>query len=137
MIQYDPYNWFWTVANDESRFWSSAAKSYVEALPDGAGLTRIASEQELSEVLAVYGLQGPAVLVPERVSARRFRLQLRIAGLLDQVKAWVAAQDPLVQDAFEYSGEFVRSEPMMADGFSALGFTDGQVDAFFVAAGKL
>ncbi|TIP03900.1 MAG: hypothetical protein E5X72_14265 [Mesorhizobium sp.] len=75
--------------------------------------------------------------VPERVSARRFRMQLRIAGLVDQVKAWVATQDPLVQDAFEYSGEFVRSEPMMAAGFAAMGFTPEQVDDFFVAASKL
>lgn len=77
------------------------------------------------------------VTVPDRVSARRFRMQLRIAGLLDQVTAWVATQDPLVQDAFEYSGEFVRSEPMMAAGFSALGFTPQQIDAFFVAAAQL
>jgi hypothetical protein len=64
-------------------------------------------------------------------------MQLRIAGLLDAVKAWVATQNPLVQDAFEYSGEFVRTEPMMQSGFTALGFTTDQIDAFFVAAAKL
>lgn len=132
-----PENWFWIVGDDDTRYWSSAAGAYVDTLPEDAGVTRIASEQELSEVLAVYGLQGPAVLVPERVSARRFRMQLRASGLLDQVKAWVATQSPLVQDAFEYSGEFVRSEPMMAAGFAALGFSEAQIDAFFVAAGKL
>ncbi|RTM09987.1 MAG: hypothetical protein EKK31_04135 [Hyphomicrobiales bacterium] len=87
--------------------------------------------------MAVYGLPGPVVRIPERVSARRFRMQLRIAGLLDQVKAWVATQDPLVRDAFEYSGEFVRAEPMMAAGFAQLGFTQAQMDQFFLAASKL
>lgn len=137
MPDYNPFDWFWIVQGNDSRFWSSAAGAYIPTLPDGAGLTRIASEDELSKVLAVYGLRGPSVLVPERVSARRFRLQLRISGLLDQVKAWVASQDPLVQDAFEYSGEFVRAEPMMANGFAQLGFTSEQIDAFFVAAAEL
>jgi hypothetical protein len=56
---FDIYNWFWIVGGDESRFWSSAAGAYVETLPEGAGVTRIASEAELDEVLAVYGRLGP------------------------------------------------------------------------------
>jgi hypothetical protein len=75
--------------------------------------------------------------VPERVSARRFRMQLRLSGVLDEVKAWVASQDPIVQDAFEYSSEFVRSEPMMQAGFAALGFSSERIDAFFMAAARL
>lgn len=137
MRDYNPSDWFWIVGDDESRYWSSAAGAYVETLPEDAGITRIASENELAAVLYAYGLPGPVPFVPERVSARRFRLQLRISGLLDQVTTWIATQDPLVQDAFEYSGEFVRSEPMMADGFAQLGFTEAQIDAFFVAASKL
>ncbi|RWQ41881.1 MAG: hypothetical protein EOS21_11895 [Mesorhizobium sp.] len=75
--------------------------------------------------------------MPGRVSARQFRMQLRKSGLLPAVAAWVAAQDPLVQDSFEYSGEFVRSEPMMAAGFTALGFSSEQVDDFFATAAAL
>ncbi|MBY5838069.1 hypothetical protein J3P71_17710 [Rhizobium leguminosarum] len=71
------------------------------------------------------------------VSARQFRLMLRRAGLLDQVKAWVAQQDGETQDAFEYSGTFVKDSQMMAAGFAALGFTVSAVDAFFLAASKL
>ncbi|MBY5879837.1 hypothetical protein HFN46_11780 [Rhizobium leguminosarum] len=71
------------------------------------------------------------------VSARQFRLMLRRAGLLDQVKAWVAQQDGETQDSFEYSGTFVKDSPMMAAGFAALGFTASAVDAFFLAASKL
>lgn len=71
------------------------------------------------------------------VSARQFKLQLLAAGLLDQVDAWVASQPRAVQIAFEYSGTFVRNEPMMAQGFADMGFTEGQIDAFFEAASKL
>ncbi|WP_442171088.1 hypothetical protein [Rhizobium leguminosarum] len=77
---------------------------------------------------------GPEVL---SVSARQFRLMLRRSGLLDQVKAWVAQQDGETQDAFEYSGTFVKDSPMMAAGFKAMGFTPQQVTDFFVAASKL
>ena len=75
--------------------------------------------------------------VPDRVSARQFRMQLRISGLLAAVVDWVAGQDPLVQDSFEYSSSFVRSEPMMQAGFAKLGFSSEQVDEFFVSASKL
>lgn len=71
------------------------------------------------------------------VSARQFRLKLRRSGLLDQVKAWVAMQDGETQDAFEYSGTFVKDSPMMVAGFTAMGLTTQQVDAFFVAASQL
>lgn len=47
-----PEDWFWIVGDDETRFWSSAAGAYVDTLPEGAGVTRIASEAELWAVLA-------------------------------------------------------------------------------------
>lgn len=75
--------------------------------------------------------------IPDRVTARQFKLQLLAAGLLDQVETWVAGQSRDVQIAFEYSGTFVRDEPMMQAGFAALGFTAAQIDAFFTAAAAL
>lgn len=62
---YDPLDWHWIVAGDESRYWSSAAGAYVASLPDDAGVTRIASEAELTDVLRPYGLRGPAYSVDE------------------------------------------------------------------------
>ncbi|NLS06856.1 hypothetical protein HGP14_26455 [Rhizobium sp. P32RR-XVIII] len=73
----------------------------------------------------------------ESVSARQFKLQLLAAGLLGQVDAWIAAQPAAVQIAYEYSGSFVRSEPMMQQGFVAMGFSAQQIDDFFMAASKL
>lgn len=78
-----------------------------------------------------------AALIPGSVSARQFKLQLLAAGLLDQVDAWVAAQDQAVQIAYANSGTFVRGEPMMQQGFTDLGFTTAQIDAFFTAAALL
>ncbi|MEQ1938628.1 hypothetical protein ABMA46_10260 [Mesorhizobium sp. CN5-321] len=69
---YDPFAWFWQIGDDDSRYWSSAAGAYIETLPDGAGLTRIASEAELSDVLRPYGLRVP-VASNEDVNAERER----------------------------------------------------------------
>ena len=73
----------------------------------------------------------------ESVSARHFKLQLLAANLLNQVDTWIATQTKAVQIAYEYSGTFVRSEPMMASGFKAMNFTDAQIDEFFKAAAAL
>ncbi|MBB4244556.1 MULTISPECIES: hypothetical protein [Rhizobium] len=77
------------------------------------------------------------IVVPEMVSARQFKLQLLAAGLLDQVDGWVKTQDRSVQIAYEYSGSFVKSSPMMQEGFQAMGFTPQQIDDFFTGAAKL
>lgn len=80
---------------------------------------------------------SPPAFIPTRVTSRQFKLQLHYAGLLDDVEAWISAQGRDVQIAFEASGTFVRDEPMMQAGFSSLGFTSEQIDAFFVAASQL
>ncbi|RWO57386.1 MAG: hypothetical protein EOS14_23965 [Mesorhizobium sp.] len=76
-------------------------------------------------------------VIPDRVSARQFKLQLLSAGLLAEVEAWIASQGAAVQIAYDNSGSFVRSDPTMQAGFAALGFTGAQVDAFFTAAAAL
>ncbi len=75
--------------------------------------------------------------VPDRVTARQFKLQLLADGLLDQVEGWIATQSQAVQIAYANSGTFVRDEPMMQAGFAALGFTPARIDVFFVAASEL
>ncbi|WP_281419665.1 hypothetical protein [Rhizobium sp. RHZ02] len=42
-----------------------------------------------------------------------------------------------MQIAYEYSGTFVRTEPMMADGFAAMGFTEEQINGFILPASTL
>lgn len=55
MFSYTPSDWHWIVAGDESRWWSSAAGTYVAPdqawLEDGNQPSRIANEVELNDVL--------------------------------------------------------------------------------------
>ena len=67
---YTPSNWYWFVAGDKSRVWSSAANIYLPVtdatyqrwLASGGVNSSTATEQELSDTLAGYGLIGPVVL---------------------------------------------------------------------------
>lgn len=82
---------------------------------------------------------APQVLavIPASVSARQFKLQLEIQGLTLAVETWVASQSKLVRIAYANSGRFDRDEPMLQAGFKALGFTETDLDAFYVEAAKL
>ncbi|WP_432444580.1 hypothetical protein [Rhizobium leguminosarum] len=66
-----------------------------EQLQEGFAVELLANDDQA----VVEYLNKP--LPVSSVSARQFRLMLRRAGLLDQVKAWVAQQDGETQDAFE------------------------------------
>ena len=116
-----------------------AVKAVVEfTVPEGKVITGPASYSvESGEVIETYPVSDPVVHVPDRVTARQFKLQLLAIGQYDEVQAWVGQQTQDVQIAFEYSGTFLRTEPMMQSGFSAMGFTEEQIDAFFVAAEHL
>lgn len=110
-------------------------------LSDGRILMNVQLGAEIADVtIEAYEPPEPAPQepgIPDSVSARQFKLQLLAAGLLDQVEGWVSQQSQAVQIAYDNSGAFVRGEPMMQQGFSDLGFTDEQIDAFFVAAAQL
>lgn len=82
-------------------------------------------------------IEPPPPPIPDRVTARQFKLALLQAGLLASVEGWIATQSQAVQIAYANSGTFVRTEPMMAAGFAALGFTPEQIDAFFTAAAEI
>ncbi|PZM07578.1 hypothetical protein [Rhizobium tubonense] len=100
--------------------------------PDGD--VELTGQEEADYLASLPPIAAPTIT---SVSARQFKLQLLAAGLLDEVEAWTGTQSRAVQIAFEYSGSFVRDEPMMIAGFKAMGFADPQIDAFFEAAKKL
>lgn len=129
------------------------AKSFEELFSPSAPLVRLEQTSDGPISIAYWdsslGAQPTAddiataltadepVPVPLSVSSRQFRSQLLAQSILDQVDTYITTQSKAVQIAYEYSGTFVRSEPMMAKGFKAMNFTDDQIDAFFVAASKL
>lgn len=77
---YTPESWFWKIA-DKPGYWSSGEAGYVKALPKGAVASRIASEDELFDVLAAYGLQDRAPDVGRVVVDRVAQLESRIEAL--------------------------------------------------------
>ncbi|GAA2817339.1 hypothetical protein EDC40_103635 [Aminobacter aminovorans] len=141
MWVFKPENWFWIVSGDESRFWSSAAGDYVPTLPDGAGITRIASEQELAAVLAVHALQGPVDLVPDRVSPAQAEIALHRHDdgvLLGQVNALIDSYPYEPVRIWWRKATFIsRDHPYLAALAIELGLSDETVDGLFVAAGKI
>lgn len=113
---------------------------YVSRPHDGNGLApliraALVSWIDAGNTLTPYTVPGPAV--PERVTARQFKLQLLAVGLIDQVETWVTSQSRQVQIAYANSGTFIRNDPMMESGFTELGFSSVQIDSFYVAAAAL
>lgn len=104
-MSFDPRNWFWVVAGDETRFWSSAAGAYVEAVPEV--FTRIASEAELADVLRPYGIIGPVVSAADvKIEAQR-----RIYETFPQWKqANLTARGVELQDAWRENGAWTQQE---------------------------
>lgn len=95
----------------------------------------IAEWEAAGNTIAAY--VAPPVPIPNRVGANQFGKQLVALGLMDQVTAWVNAQDAATQWSFNRSATFVRTDAMMQTGFAALGFTSEQIDQFFLAASLL
>jgi len=72
--------------------------------------------------------------VPHSVSMRQARLALLGAGLLDSVDAVVAQSPRAVQIEWEFATDVWRDRDLVASLGGALGLTDDQIDALFIAA---
>lgn len=55
----------------------------------------------------------------------------------DEEAEFLATLPTVTSNPVESASDRRFSEPMIAAGFKALGFTDGQIDAFFAAASKV
>jgi hypothetical protein len=125
MHNYNPFDWYWIVSGDETRFWSSATGAFVATLPDGADLTRIGSEGDLTDVLAVYGLPGPLprpYWLYKSTFIRRMTLaeaELFEAGIIAQ-PAWMR----LLYNSVEY---FVSSDALIQALNAELAFALGEL----------
>lgn len=82
---YDPQDWYWIIAGDQDKVWSSAAAGYVDIddaayaawLEAGGGPTPIGSLAELAEVLAA---QYPSGMLKTYAAAVRYAKE--IAGCM-------------------------------------------------------
>ena len=75
--------------------------------------------------------------VPHSVSMRQARLALLGAGLLDSVDAVVAQSPRAVQIEWEFATDVWRDRDLVASIGGALGLTDDQIDALFIAAAAI
>lgn len=115
--------------------WGLYKPEAADEIPEGKIVSGI-TVQRVNGVVKYVNTLVDAPLV-DRVTARQFKLALLAMGYLDAVEAWIATQSRAVQIAFEYSGTFVKDEPMMLLGFQGLGFTQQQIDIFFENAAQI
>ncbi len=83
----------------------------------------------------------PYVPVPSSVTKRQAKLALLEAGLFYQVEQTIAAMPSPMKDvaSIEWNDAltFERASPWIANLGGALGLTDAQIDALFIAGAKL
>ena len=81
------------------------------------------------------GYEPPSI--PRVVTMRQARLALLAAGLLDSVSTAIAAAGTAAQIEWEYAQEVRRDSGLVPAMAGALGLTDAQIDALFMAASEL
>lgn len=96
------------------------------------GTSREATPEEIATATP---LAKRAVIPP--VTRRQMLTALQLQGLLEPVKAYVAASSVLVQIAFNESNDFERTNPFLNAAAPALGKTDDDLDALFALARTL
>ena len=160
MMEYAPANWYWIIAGDDRQVYSSARastvaigdKAYKTWLAQGNVPTRIASMDELKDVLIAAGV----INVPQTISDRQFFQQLAIAKVISQEEALAAVKTgdipsalsgfiAALPDAARFNAEmllsgatvFQRNHPLTNAVAMAQGMTADQVDEFFRQAAKL
>lgn len=160
MMEYAPANWYWIIAGDDRQVYSSARastvatgdKAYKAWLAQGNAPTRIASMDELKDVLIAAGV----INVPQTISDRQFFQQLAIAKVISQEEALAAVKTgdipaalsgfiAALDDSARFNAEmllsgatvFQRNHPLTNAVAMAQGMTADQVDEFFRQAAKL
>lgn len=145
-------------ADDADYVATVCAAANLSALPDSAADSYAAQyanqtitelEQALADAIdkatespSAPDLPTPTVAgIPTRVSMRQARLALLGAGKLADVDAAIDAmpepQKSAARIEWEYAAEVRRDNAFVAGLAPALGMTDAQVDALFVAAATL
>lgn len=146
---YTPEDWFWIVGGDESRFYSSAVRGYVDTLPEGRQFTRILNEAELWDVLRQAAPEGLPTDIAEAVvlNKMQFDFMVEYLGLADGMDAAVAAMPEATDEdrrtkiaakvLLRSAQTFHRDHPMVAALAAALKLSDAQLDAAWLQAAQV
>jgi hypothetical protein len=112
----------------------------VEGEPSGAG-SWLYEGEDFFEAPSDPEPAPQPVVVPQSITPRQARLALLGAGLLETVQAAFAEipepQRTAAQIEWDYALTIERGSPLVAQMAAALGMTDEQVDALFVAGAQL
>jgi hypothetical protein len=140
LLRYDPYNWHWIVGGDESRFWSSATGAYVDELPANAGVTNIPAEEELTDVLAVYGLSRPIFRFPT-LKPYQFDAILDIGGMRTTAEEAISQlpepERTVAAARMAKSLSYERDDPLFFAMIVEAELPDVQVDTLWMWASEL
>lgn len=104
--------------------------------PHGRELFERAVEGEFGPIAEYV---APPTVVPQVVSKFQGRAALAQAGLLAQVQTYIDAQpaDSIARMSWEHAQEFRRQSPNVLQIGEALGMTEADLDALFVAAATI
>lgn len=148
-VDYTPQDWFWVVGNDESRVYSSAARAYVDMLPEGRQFTRILNEAELWDVLRQAAPEGLPTDIAEAIvlDKMQFDFMVEYLGLAEGLEAAVATMPEDTDEQrrtkigakvlLRSAQEFHRNHPMVAALAAALKLSDAQLDAAWLQAAQV
>lgn len=129
-IPHTPRDWYWIVGGDASKAWSSLSSSYVTEYPEDR-ITRIATAEDLSDVLRQWGLKVPAPAVAD-IKAEAQRRIIAITGapdlqscLIKQLNAQMRATELVNKRALGYAlteAELAEAAALqdLADGIKAI-----------------
>lgn len=117
---------------------------------DSTGATFAFEDSDSDEFIAKYSkpdwqaiaelppvVVPPVNPVPASVSPRQIRQALTRFNVRDQVEAAVANGDQDLKDWWEFATVFERNHPMVVNMAVALGISEQDLDAIFMAAGAL
>lgn len=128
---YDPGSWYWIVAGDETRRWSSADRAYVATddagyvafLDRGCMPTTIKSEAELWDVLRD---QAPDRLPAEQMPTRYVRKLLILdrlvaAGRFEAAMAALGGPGQLAYERWQAAADIAADDPQVRGLLAAIG----------------
>ena len=137
---YVPTDWYWIIGGDQAQVWSSKRNASF-AVSDATYQAWLAIGNLPTQIDTMSNLQGvltQACIPPYApVTPRQARLALNAAGLLDQVNTALNAAGGASLITWEYASQIQRTDPLIASIGTALGLTQAQIDALFIAAAAL
>lgn len=131
MMTYNPADWYWIVADDDTRAFSSKSLAYALEFPADR-VTRIDTESNLRDVLIAAGV------FVGFVSLAQARRELRTLNVFAQIDTAANANpESGVYDAWNFGNGVTRGQALATFIQTTLGWDDAQMDDFMTSASEI